>query len=262
MKTSNKLLIILLVFVFTVPLFMFMALKSNITAGKYRVERMFENYERGGSVGVFKIIKITAPYSSVFSCFIIPSDSSYYSFLNFEDNNNIKVAHVGDTLHLMYVNNTGPGQNTSNTSLTQLHMKLYVPTFNDIIVDGATVYVDSAGSSTPEANIRLKNNAVLNMCKTGYARVDSTNINGQKAETFNYSSGNFTKVNVESSSGSFNIGSYARIGDLHLKLHGTSSISFSDGCKIEKLRGYVSDSCTITANRNYIRRFDTLIENK
>jgi hypothetical protein len=160
MKTSNKILIGLLVFIFTVPLLLAYSLKSKVAKGEYTIESKNKGKDklwRSGSIQPFKVVKVVGPHPENLHCKLKLSNKMDYKFYN-ETPDSVRVFNSGDTLYI---------QCTSTLTPEELHdadgvvVDLNVPAFNSIIVDGASVVLDSLTSDTANLNVILKNKGVI-----------------------------------------------------------------------------------------------------
>src|SRR5438128_12559941 len=102
MKTSNKILLGLLVVVFTVPFLLASYLKSKMKKGEYTVEK-YENSGnkeniRSGSFTAFKVVKVVAPVPDLLTCHLKQSVNMNYSYYNDNSKDSVMVFTNNDTL--------------------------------------------------------------------------------------------------------------------------------------------------------------------
>src|SRR5438552_2463967 len=112
MKTSNKILLGLLVIVFAVPFLIASSLIGNMKSGEYTVEHYNNNNNnnttvnnyRSGSFNRAKVIKIVAPEPGLMQCHLRLADTMTYHY-NSIGSDSILVFTANDTLYIKY-----PGQ--------------------------------------------------------------------------------------------------------------------------------------------------------
>jgi hypothetical protein len=164
MKTSNKILIGLLIVIFAVPLLVSFSLKSKIDKGEYTIEK-YENMSTGsmrsGSFTAFKVVKVMAPHPHLLTCHLKFSDTSNYSFYKENGKDSIIVFNSNDTLYVEY--SAGEEVSGSNERSDNQHLEIHVdlPAFNNIVVDGAIVIIDSVPATAGNLSVTLRNNGEI-----------------------------------------------------------------------------------------------------
>ena len=156
MKTSNKILLALLLLIFVLPAWVTYMLQQQIKSNRFTLKSV--DYTSAiydtchGSLAPFHSIRITAPshYQSL-TCHLIPSDSARYWFTQERSHrDSIAIFNRHDTLCIQYLNrSSAPGYD-------QFDVYLYVPFFNDLIVDGALVSIDSFPSLNHRLSVTLE----------------------------------------------------------------------------------------------------------
>lgn len=160
MKTSNKILIGLLVIVFTIPLLLAYTLKKKIDKGDYTIEmknKRDNKYMHNGSIQPFKVVKVIGPRPENLYCKLKLSDKMNYSFYN-ETSDSVRIFNSGDTLYVQYNSNLKPEELQKEDGVV---VDLNLPAFTSIIVDGASVILDSLISDTTSLSVTLKNKGVI-----------------------------------------------------------------------------------------------------
>lgn len=155
MKTSDKILIGLIVALFTVPFLFAYTIKGKIKRGEYTVEK-FEQQEKNvdnhsGSFGAFKAVKVIGPGPELLRCYLKQSNQMKYEYNNYWKQN-VEIVNTNDTLVITY--------KPTGKEMHDLFIKLSLPDFNTLTVDGATVLLDSVGTSG-NLNVTLKNNGII-----------------------------------------------------------------------------------------------------
>jgi len=276
MKTSNRILLGFLILVFATPAFLFLGFRNKISKGVFTVIKLHEinNIDSSGSIKPFKILKVVGPrIEGVFFCHIIPANSANYDYNNFTQPESVNFQYKGDTLQVIYMcAGSVVNGNTTTNSYTHLNINLHLPYIKNIIVDGASIFIDSIHTTTnPEIYFDLRKNATLTLGGSGSSTIDSEN-NVEKVETNIHKSTTSSSVVIEKSTGQFNkviirasdshvtFGTLAWIKDLDLQMQGLSKITVADESRIFQLSGFISNSVKVEANWKNIRRFATLTD--
>lgn len=160
MKTSNKILLCLVVIIFTVPFLLAASLKSKMKKGEYTVVKN-ENTRSGnthsGSFTAFKVVKVVAPGPDFLICHLKLSDNMNYKYNLNTKEDSIIIFTSNDTLLIKYV--------TKKVITDQIEIREYngtaiyvnLPAFNNLVVDGAVVVIDSLPASSGNLSVILKN---------------------------------------------------------------------------------------------------------
>jgi hypothetical protein len=258
MKTSNKILLGFLIFVFATPVFLFMSFRNKIQKGEFTVSAPPSNqYKHSGLLARFKVVRVVGLVDpGVLSCHLFPADSSWYAYNNYSNGDSIKVEQKGDTLLLKYID-IGLQENRGNTrsELVHLRIDLHAPAFNNVVVEGASVYIDTANATrNSETYFDLHDQAYLSLGTGG--QVKTTQVN--QTTVTEMSGALLKKVTINASSSRIELGQFAMISDLHLQLLGTSTVSVHNNSQIGQLTGFLSDSSTVEANWKNVRRLAAL----
>ena len=164
MKTSNKILLGMVIVVFTVPLLLAAALQSKIKKGIYTVEKNDNSSPEKISSGSFtaaKVVKIVAPNPDLLTCHLKPADTMSYSYYKGESNDSVKVFTSSDTLYIMYIDMQKKTTKNGNSNNDNFEINVNLPAFNNVIVDGAQVILDSFAASAGTLSVTLKNKGVI-----------------------------------------------------------------------------------------------------
>ena len=272
MKTSNRILLAFFTLVFATPVFLFMGFRNKINKGEFTVTETNNTGQKvyKGALKPYKVLKVTGPgMDGVFSCNIIPADLTSYEYSNYGNSDSLNLVQNGDTLLVKYVN-TGWPANKNNTYQEYIHLSinLYLPVIQNIIVEGASVFIDSVSTTaTAEIHINLSKQAQLTLGRWG----TSTTVNFAENRVSNSrdtitnhsfvnekSTGQFNKVSIRGSNSQVSFGMHAWMKDLNLNMVGSSTISVDDKSRIGQLTGFISDSASVKANWNNIRKLATL----
>jgi hypothetical protein len=183
MKTSNKILLGLLVVIFTIPFLLAATLKSKINKGEYVVKK-YENVPDGnmhtGSFTAFKVIKVVGPNPELLRCHLKLSDKMDYNYYSYKSDDSLQVFTSSDTLYVKYVGHDGKGQN-------DFEVNINLPSFTNLVVDGAVVIIDSLPSTLGNLNVILQNNGVIKDGSKGTEEETSRILSPAEIDTKNAS---------------------------------------------------------------------------
>lgn len=269
MKTSNKLLVLLIILVLVIPFLVGLSFQKSIRNGDYRLQKWGNQIIHRGKYKPYKTVMITAPMTDVFTCYLRPSDpdSLYYSYTTYHGNkspDSVNVYNSGDTLYVQYVGGKRVAnfENDRRTGeaidYTKVNVYLYMPVFDDIVVETGTVRIDSLGRS---AKVSLTDLGELYLAQEGrktVKRVITETKTGESVSVDSTYSGNFSKITVTGDNGRFYIGANAWVGILQLNLRGTSILSINDEARIDTIAGYLSNQTSIRAHPGTVSRLEQL----
>lgn len=159
MKTSNKLLLGLILVVFAVPLVLATNIKSKIKKGEYTVKNYeTENkiYKRSGSFSAFTVVKVIAPAPDLLRCHLQISGKMDYTYTNYSGKDSVHVYTSDDTLYIKYVADV-----STNNDQNGFRINVNLPAFNNLVIDGALVVLDSLPASAGNLSVILQNNGEL-----------------------------------------------------------------------------------------------------
>ena len=224
MKTSNKILLVLAVIVFTIPFLLAMTLKNKMKKGEYTVvkyenDRSPNDNTRSGSFTAYKVVKVVAPNPDFFTCRLKLSGNMNYEYFQHSDQDSISVSVSNDTLLIRYMPQVLSKKNEETRfNQTTIHVKL--PSFNNLVADGAVVIIDSMPASMGNLTVTLRNRGQI---KDGSDRTQDEPkawIPSHEQET-PLTTATTARVEVTNSAEENNIGSIKKlrlkIPDLNLK---------------------------------------------
>jgi len=272
MKTSNKILLGFFMLIFAAPVLLFMGFRSKIKKGEFTVTRTDANgqFTRKGAIKPYKVVKVAGPFMpEVFSCYIIPAGTASYAYTNYGYDDSINLQQKGDTLLVTY-EHVNLSTNNNSDSYTNLSVNLYLPEINNVIIQGAGVFIDSMNARTDTAvYFSLKKWAKLTLGKFGSSTTVSAAVTENPGNSVpdsiinrllstEKSTGRFNKLNIIATDSYVDFGMHAWMKDLNLNLHGNSTIELNGNSRIEQLTGFISDSASVKANWKNIRKLATL----
>ncbi|MEO6232390.1 MAG: hypothetical protein ABJB11_24655 [Ferruginibacter sp.] len=272
MKTSNKILLGFFMLVFAAPILLLMGFRNKIKNGEFSVTRLDANSSNihKGVITPYKVVKIIGPgIAEVFSCNIFPAGTGSYEYINYNNSDSVSVQQKGDTLLVTYVNMSSQ-VNANYQEYTHLSINLYLPGINHIIMEGASVVIDSMSAMvdtavyfhlSKQANLTLGEYGSSTTVKTALVENTDSNMPDTILSTSlstEKSTGQFNKINISATNSYVNFGMHAWMKNLNVNMLGWSTIAVDDKSRIEQLAGYISDSATVKANWKNIRRLATL----
>ena len=165
MKTSNKILIGLVITVFAVPLLLAATLKSKMNKGVYTVEKNHSpgnwGNVRKGTFTAFKVVKVIAPRAEMLVCNLQQSDKMDFTYYNDGSSDSLAVYTQNDTLYIQYLAQPENEDQQGQRGFGKIVANINLPMFNRLIVDGAVVVMQSSLTNTDSLSISLKNKAVI-----------------------------------------------------------------------------------------------------
>ena len=277
MKTSNQLIIAFFVIVFSVPFLMLVGFRKSIQKEEFTFVPYNNQFSHKGEIKPYKFIKIVGPSRAVtvFSCRIIPSDSASYSYNTYQQTrpeDRVILKQAGDTLLVKYADTDMQGaRNNQQEYYISKHIDLYLPFLNEIIVESATVQIDSINTANnPQISFDLRNHANLELGNFGHSQTvfGPGNIETELTGTmdspsfdstlFRERSGKLISLEIKANNSSITVGPYSWINHLQLQVNGLSQVIINNNSRIDQLSGFISDSTTVNGNWKNVRRLAAL----
>lgn len=170
MKTSNIILLSLLGTIFIIPLLVIASLNNKIKNKDFTlVKNEYTREEpmiREGALKEFKVIKFVGPDADYLECHLKGADTASFNYRKYDKQDSIAVYTSNDTL---YVNYISPGDASSKKIKVgsreeivgnRLQIELKIKLLSTVIVDGASVLLDSMNTNEGFKLI-LKNNGKI-----------------------------------------------------------------------------------------------------
>lgn len=262
MKTSNKLLMGLVLLLFSFPLMLVMGFKAAVKNGRYIVKSN-TGYEvtAAKEVKAFTAIKLNGiPFNNEFGlkANIKHGDKFSYFFKNYDVDNpeqgrtdNCRVSLSGDTLVVDYAFKTIIESNKNNgpTFFHGVEMEITLPKAVPVIATGTTVSIDSSSATLGAMSFRLYNQAYL----YAYGVVpdqpqEMTDRSSSKPAVYQTV---FPDITISANNAFVGIGDQINIKNLKVDLNGKSIIHFSESVTIDTLSGHISDAAVFNAPYRY-----------
>ena len=245
MKTSNKLLVLLVAVMFSIPLIMVMGFKNAVKENRYVVKNMFgvEDIAFKG-LKPFKVVKLRSSANNPLLCNIKSGNKYEYKFVNYNTKangkampDNCSMNAIGDTLFISY--------DAMNADQHLLELDLGVADGVSVIAEGARVSINTLNRNSPKnISLDLSGGAELHV-RTGHGRNDNEAYPEQeKLEVSDYS--------IKSSDAEVNIAASIKISNLKIDAD-NSRIFIGPNVMIDSLSGSISPETIVNAPYKFIK---------
>lgn len=259
MKTSNKLLILFLVFLFSIPLVMIMGLKAAIKNNQYTMKNIY-----GGNTVAFKylrpfkVLKIDGgpQGDNPLKCTIRYGDKYGYRFNNynpqqFEDGrlDSCNVSTAGDTLVIRYIARANEALEKNNY-YTGVELEITIPETIPVVANAAVANMDSSVSHFSSLDFTLVNNAELNISGNSNPRTVIAEKNNYTTipETV------FPKIVVDATSSQINLGENNAVKNMQVSLKGQSRFNLNEKASIDTLSGSIADESVFNVPYRFVKK--------
>lgn len=163
MKTSNKILLSLLIIVIVTPLLLATSLKSKMKKGEYTIEKLSNSVDSSkiqkGTFASYKVVKVIAP-NGVLTCRLKQSNELRYNYYQENKGDSILVYNNSDTLFIQYATKLSKEQ-LNNGEYDHVSMDVYIPSVDSLVIDGARVVVEFQTPPQNNMSIMILNNGEL-----------------------------------------------------------------------------------------------------
>ena len=164
MRTSNKILLGLLILVFTVPFMLALTLSKKIKKGEYTVVQN-ENIENGelvkGNFASGKVVKVIAPGPEFLEVKLTATPETKYSYYRRNDADSFAITNINDTIVMQYIGKTKDAKNDERGWGDRMIIRVNLPVVNTVVVDGAIVILDSFPSTDNNMSVIIRNRGEL-----------------------------------------------------------------------------------------------------
>lgn len=253
MKTSNKILLGFIILCFLIPASLLLSFKSKISHGRYTIakqEGQGSNFRSGEIAKPYKVVKFVSPAGRVLKANIQYSDSSYYRYHLMGGGDSIRVHNEADTLFVQYFNAQQPG---NPDEITNLHVDLKLPSFENLVINNAEVTLDSTSAMLDrDINVELSGTGLLNI---GQMRTRRPGQDETDKVEYAY---NINHLSVKMNEGEMTIGSKVDIKQLDIQAQDKGVLIINDGAAIAGMTGRLSETFSVNANWKYVKRLAAL----
>ena len=227
MKTSNKLLVILLINLVLIPTTIMLALSAKVNSGKYvlGMTEMEKEARAAKPISNTGLLKLTAPIGTKLECTIHYSDSVYYRKYG-SANERLSVENSGDTLVFSLPSSTDASKDEDRN---EIYLDLFMPFNGLLMLDGATAKLDSVAADA-EIEVAMQNNSILTLGNR--ERDKNTPLK-------------FASLFVQANNSDLTIPDRTSIEKLVLKLDGQSKLAFGQELQFANLEGTISGETSV-----------------
>ncbi len=165
MKTSNRILLGLLIIIFTVPFVLAATLKAKVKKGEYTVVKSknpgSDLRVHSGSFTEFKVVNIVAPGPGFLTCHLKQSDTMSYTYNQHSPEDSMVVLTSNDTLLIKYISTNEVTGDNGERERSNVTINVNLRAFHNLLVDGAVVVLDSLPASSGSLSVTLRNKGVI-----------------------------------------------------------------------------------------------------
>lgn len=239
MKTSNKLLVILLINLVLIPTTIMLALSAKVNSGNYvlGMTEMEKEARAAKPISNTGLLKLTAPIGTKLECTIHYSDSVYYRKYG-SANGRLSVENSGDTL-VFSLPTVDQGKEEDRN---EIYLDLFMPFNGLLMLDGATAKLDSVAADA-EIEVAMQNNSILTLGNR--ERDKNTQLK-------------FASLFVQANNSELTIPDRTSIEKLVLKLDGKSKLGFGEELQLANLEGSISGETSVWGPAKWIYQLKQL----
>ncbi|MCH5600359.1 hypothetical protein [Niabella ginsengisoli] len=256
MKNSNKLLILLIVLVFSIPLIMVMGFKTAIKENRYVVKNRFGVEDIAfKSLKPFKVVKLYGgPVINQLRCNIKNGKEYAYKFVNYNSNqyedgrsDSCSIHFIKDTLVIMYKVKTDEAYKAENY-YNGVELDLIIPEGVPVIAEGAKVVINTIKDDSPK-------NIMIDMSKKAELEIMSS-LDRRPELSDSLSEQNrvlLSNYNIKSTESKVMITAHARITNLKIDASNNSQVTINQNVIIDSLFGSLSPETIINAPYKFVK---------
>ncbi|MFD2524213.1 hypothetical protein ACFSQD_00200 [Flavihumibacter stibioxidans] len=234
MKTSNKIMIGLLLVLIAIPASIMVAFSYKIKNDDFVILMWDQEARSVQPVKNAACLKLQAPEGVELQCTIRYADSIYYKRWNSTQNDSLFVSNIGDTLLFRYL---PVADEPSQEERGSINVEIFLPFQGLLMIDGADVTLDSIGASQ-NITVNMENNALLQIGNLSekLKRID------------------FGMLSVEAENSQVTVHPGAEVREMNLTLSGRSVLSIDSAARIGLLQGSVSAASRLNGEARYLYR--------
>ncbi len=255
MKTSNKLLLALVLLIFSFPLILMMGFKSALKHNRYIV-KSDNGYQVSAphNVKPFTAIKLNGMplnNNSGLKTYIKRGDQFNYHIRNYNAadpeqgrTDSCRISWAGDTLVVDY-HLKEPNTKSGSSFFYGVEIDITIPRAVPVIARGAAITIDSSTAALGAMSFLLSNEASLGVDGVVTTQREEAG-GGSYKESVVYRT-TFPDLAIEADNASVRIGDQVSVKKLRLGLNGRSVINFSEAVSIDTLTGHISETSFFNA---------------
>lgn len=236
MKTSNRILLALGVFIFALPLFLSFALKNKLEKNEYVLDDR-PHYEGNSSKRTlpsapYSVVKVTGNFPDVFHVNLVADSAAYFNYFDGSSYDSVRTTLRSDTLFLDYATNQGNAYPHTN-------IRLSVPGHYNLVVDNAILNVKEYGVELDSLHIISQTNGVVQIGETDGEQKDSIAIRS---------------LMLDASGGRVMLGNNTKIGMLQMNLKSNADLNVQKGAKVSRMEATMGEDVTIHAPLSFLKQ--------
>lgn len=236
MKTSNRILLALGVFVFALPLFLSFALKNKLEKNEYVLDDR-PHYDGNSSrktlpSAPYSVVKVTGNFPEVFHVNLVADSAAYFNYFDGSSYDSVRATLRSDTLFLEYASN-------QENAYPHTNIRLSVPGHYNLVVDNAILNVKEYGVELDSLHIISQTNGVVQIGETDGELKDSLAIRS---------------LMLDASGGKVVLGNNTRISMLQMNLKGDANLNVKKGASISRMAVTVDEEVTVTAPLSFLKQ--------
>ncbi|WP_346236270.1 hypothetical protein ABDK00_016305 [Niabella insulamsoli] len=243
MKTSNKLLLLLIAIVFAIPLIMVMAFKKAIKEDRYIVKNRFGMEDVAfKTLKPFRVVKLDGgPIANQLRCNIKTGKDYAYKFVNYNAarseegrSDSCNINFIKDTLVITYNTKTNEALKAANY-YNGVELDLIIPQEVAVIAERAKVIINTIKGDSPK-------NMAIDLAKEAELEIMTTlnrhpELSDSLSEQCRVLLSNYT---IKSNASKVMISAHARIVNLKIDAQSNSWVSIGQNVVIDSLSGKLS----------------------
>lgn len=248
MNKSNKILIGFFLIVFLIPVLMVMAFKSKIRNGDYVIVNRDE-FSRGhwntGRLKAPRVIKLSGTPGNALKVNVSYSDRAGYSFAaDFRDS--VRIHESRDTV---FINYNFIGDRPDDVANAEQWLDLSIPAPEHLIMDNVEVNLlslDSSGTKSMTLEMRGTTKVYMGLS-------EENNFNRHRISPVR-----LDQLSVKMDNAGLYLGKNINIRQMNIDASGSSTISINKEVVIGEIRGTLSDSSSVDASWNYLKKLNAM----
>lgn len=255
MKRSNILLIVLLIAIFIVPLGLFMAFKQMVREGRYSSrQNETQKHVRSGKTGTYRVVKITVPdfertdSRRVLTCHLHSAKEGSYRLHRVNTMDSVRITTTRDTLFIAYL--VKPHPDVTAVYYAHYSVDLYLPDMKDIVVNRATLRIDSIDRAVnPDIGIQLQD-AILQLGDGINQRNSQRPLKDIQETGFDKTGAlhEYRRLSIRAKSSELIFGYHLQVDSLALVIGRGSKLTVANDFQANQVNGTMSEQSTIVSN--------------
>ncbi|WP_290796107.1 hypothetical protein [Flavihumibacter sp. UBA7668] len=234
MKTSNKILLGMVVFLVLIPASILVALSIKVKNGDYTIKMSeWEQLARTAKpITNTGFMKIATPATTKLECTIRYSDSIYYR-KHGSNHDSLQVEKSGDTLYFTVISRDPKSEGTDKH---EMFLDIFMPFKGLLMLDGAGVTLDSVAADAA-ITVDMTNNSTLNL---GQSNPDNKKII------------KFSSLFVKGDQSKLVLTDNTSIDSVSINLNGNSNLYFGKELSLGSISGAISAGTEVNGAAKWI----------